>query len=218
MNNVNILPIVLKRDGNMYNIVSNSCIGSLLYKSNNEQYSNPLIGSLFLNDFSYIKFLENYDFYMNLVPKVFLINKNNIFNNFYQLHNDFYTLMILDDIEIHWIHETNINHVLDNWDKRKKRIDNNNRINTWTSSEFMQEHNDNERKLLIDRFCALPNFNVLLTEREEESKQGKNFIIKFIPEWNDKQQNDRFNWGFLKWNNQIMATKYLQLIIKNEIK
>jgi len=196
-------------------ILSNSCVGSLLYKYPKVPYITPLVGSLFLDDFMYIKFLENYDYYISLTPEIIENYDKNIR---LKSHKDVlgnYVLMKLDDIEIHWIHERSAADVTEKWNRRLNRISNNDKISIWTSSEFTQIHDDNERKELIDRFCNLPEYTIFLTERKSEETYDKNYAIIPVPEWENKSQNDRYEWGFLKWNNQktqaIVILKFLNI-------
>jgi len=198
-------------------ITSNSCVGGYLYLFTESSYLTPLVSSLFLEDFMYIKFLENYDYYMKLTPK-FIENYNRdiklkghteVVNN--------YILMMLGDIEIHWIHESSINVFLPKWNRRIDRSLDKERTSIWTTSEFMQYHNDEERKLLISRFCNLPEYSVLLTERKEEEVYEKNYAIIFVPQWENKQQNDRHVWGFLKWNDQLLQKDIYLSFLKKRI-
>jgi uncharacterized protein (DUF1919 family) len=194
-------------------VISNSCVGSLVYQKLNEQYITPLVGSLFMDDFMYIKFLENYELYTTLKPDVI---DNFDKNFFFKLHTEVkhnYPLMVLDDIEIHWIHETSANDVLSNWERRMERTNNDNLVFIWTASEFMQIHDEDERRELINRFCCLPEYTIFLTERPEEAVVGDNFIVKFVPSWKNKTQEDRYPWGFLTWNNQLTSSDEILKIV-----
>ena len=92
------------------------------------------------------------------------------------------------------------------------------KIVIWTSSEFMQIHDDVERKELIERFCNLPEYTILLTERKGEEVYEKNYSIIFVSQWENKLQNDRFEWGFLKWNYQpLQANIILDFLKKRKL-
>ena len=167
-------------------VASNSCVGSYLYTFSNVPHLTPLVGSLFLDDFMYVKFLENYDRDIKL-------------KGHHEVSNS-YVLMKIEDIEIHWIHEYSKDIVLSKWNRRLERSFNHDRFSIWTASEFMQIHDDNERKELINRFCNLPEYTILLTERKNEEVYTDNYAVIFIPQWENMRQDDRYVWGFLKWN------------------
>ena len=102
------------------NILSNSCVGSGVYKEVHLEYFTPLVGSLFMDDYMYLKFLEYYDFYCNLPAKTEIISKNVHFSKHDSI-SDNYVLMKLNEIEIHWIHENSEDVVLEKWNRRLKK-------------------------------------------------------------------------------------------------
>lgn len=188
-------------------VTSNSCVGYFLYVNSKVPHLTPLIGSLFLDDFMYLKFLENYDRYMSLTPEFIEKYDRNIKLKGHTEVAKYYVLMKIDDIEIHWIHESSSAVVLSKWNRRLDRSFNKERFSIWTTSEFMQIHDDVERKELINRYCNLPEYTILLTERKEEEIYEKNHAIIFIPQWENKSQTDRHMWGFLRWNDQDLQIK-----------
>ena len=50
--------------------LSNTCIGQQMFVETkiNKPYNNPLIGSLFINDYDFIKYCGNLEYYTNITP------------------------------------------------------------------------------------------------------------------------------------------------------
>ena len=95
-------------------IVTNNCYGLEYYKKNNIQYNTPFIG-LFLFAPCYIKLLENFEYYIKQKP---VECKQSIYGNFN------YPIGQIYDIEIHFLHYSNINDAINTWERRKIRMDN----------------------------------------------------------------------------------------------
>ena len=93
-------------------IVTNNCYGLNYYKNNNIPYNTPFIG-LFLFASCYIKLLENFDFYIKETP---IECKNSIYGKFN------YPIGKIHDIEIHFLHYSNIDDCIANWERRKARM------------------------------------------------------------------------------------------------
>ena len=160
----------------------------------------------------YIKFLENFDSYTMLSPEVELVSKEVHFSSDPRIP-EFYPIMKLDDIEIHWFHDASSDITLANWNKRVKRLEGK-RIFTWSSSQFFQFHITSERNALIQRFCNLPGFTLFLTEKRKEAMSKHNTIVKYVSQWEGKQQNDRTPWGFLKWDKNTLVRNIMTDVIK----
>jgi uncharacterized protein (DUF1919 family) len=95
-----------------YCIITNNCYGFQYYKKKNIRYNTPFIG-LFLFSPCYIKLLENFEYYMNLIP----IKKDD------SIYGEFnYPICKLDDIEIHFLHYNNHEIAIQKWEERKKRM------------------------------------------------------------------------------------------------
>jgi uncharacterized protein (DUF1919 family) len=51
-----------------FSYVSNNCLAQALYFSESRKYDSPFIGSIFLNDYQYVKMCQNYEYYISLEP------------------------------------------------------------------------------------------------------------------------------------------------------
>jgi len=51
--------------------LSNTCIGHQMFNQTKlkKEYNTPFIGSLFVNDYDFIKYCSNYEHYMNINPR-----------------------------------------------------------------------------------------------------------------------------------------------------
>jgi len=196
-----------------FNVVSNSYIGTHYYIKTKIEYSTPFVGSLFCDDEMYLKFLENYEHYMNLKPEIIEnYDKNIRFEKHLGIKSN-YVLMKLDDIVIHWIHETSAATVLANWNRRKERSIDCEKVFVWTTSEFQEIYSDDKREVLIKRFCNIPEFTILITERKNEVLNETNSIIHYIPIWDGNKQDYRNGWGGIAWNNQKIVGEVIIDII-----
>lgn len=93
-------------------IVSNNCYGTKYYHQNKLQYNSPFIG-IFLYSECYIKLLENFSKYMKQKPKPCSQSKYG---------DKKYPVMKIGDIEVHCLHEKDIQECIDKWQRRKKRM------------------------------------------------------------------------------------------------
>ena len=123
-------------------IVTNNCYGLQFYKKNNLQYNTPFSG-LFLMAPCFVKFVENFEYYINLTPKPFLDYPSG--SKYANVQLDLitvpskeavYPIAKLEDIEIHFLHygeechsSTNwgaptIENAIEGWERRKARMRN----------------------------------------------------------------------------------------------
>lgn len=93
-------------------IVSNNCYGTKYYHQNKLQYNSPFIG-IFLYSECYIKLLENFSKYMKQKPKPCSQSKYG---------DKKYPVMKIGDIEVHCLHDKDIQECIDKWQRRKKRM------------------------------------------------------------------------------------------------
>ena len=93
-------------------IITNNCYGTKYYHKNKLQYNTPFIG-IFLYSDCYIKLLENFSKYMKKKPKPCLQSKYG---------NKKYPVMSIGDIEVHCLHDKDIEDCIDKWQRRKKRL------------------------------------------------------------------------------------------------
>jgi uncharacterized protein (DUF1919 family) len=129
-------------------IVSNNCYGNLYYQKNNYEYNTPFIG-LYIHAPCYMKLLEHFQYYMKIKPKPLL--KYSKYGPF-----TYPVATIDDDIEIHFLHEKNIDDAISKWERRKARmlsVDN---------CLFKLCDRDSFTYDIGERFCKLPFHRKLL--------------------------------------------------------
>lgn len=111
-------------------IISNTCVGQLIFASLKLQYNNPFISYLFQIDDHFIKLCENLRHYVNVTP---IVDYNPSLDSIFAQQNQGpyyrhsivkvpYPIIHLDDIEIHAIHETSIQLTLDKFQRRMARL------------------------------------------------------------------------------------------------
>jgi uncharacterized protein (DUF1919 family) len=120
-----------KKTDTKFSIISDDCFGGYVYNMLGIKYSSPFIWTLIENK-DYIKFLENYKYYMNK-KLIFIDSKYN------------YPIAKLGDIIIKFIHCEDENEAKNGWNKRSKRICNN---------LYIKMTCDDEK--IIKRFDELP--------------------------------------------------------------
>ena len=143
--------------------ISNSCLGMFTHSSfENNEYNQPFIGTLIPEDLHFLKLCENILHYINCEPRCDILPSNNTiyskqvkgiwYNN--PVIKIPYPIVHLDDIEIHCIHENDINTTLSTFKRRLERfksiINLNNykifNIMTWThlfTNNFDRNFNNN---------------------------------------------------------------------------
>jgi len=111
--------------------ISNSCLGMFTHSSfENNEYNQPFIGTLIPEDFHFLKLCENILHYINCEPRCDILPSNNTiyskqvkgiwYNN--PAIKIPYPIVHLDDIEIHCIHENDINTALSTFKRRLERF------------------------------------------------------------------------------------------------
>lgn len=167
----------------MFTFISNTCRAIHVFGNFNAEYNNPFIGSLFVNDLQYLKFCQNFDYYITVKPRFDLPNQNStwaIQNNGVWYKNPVikipYPVMYLDDIEIHWIHEDNIETILDKYNRRLARCKNTIPIFILSCSEFLNDHNNSDREYIIKEFVKLEN-GFFISRNKDELQLSSNIML-----------------------------------------
>ena len=202
-----------------YTIISNTCLGAdMLRLLNNMPYSNPFIGSIFLDDMDYAKFCSNFNHYINQKP-IFKEPKNKIWSKqtgnqywYHPKHKNNYPVMHLDDIQIHWIHETDEKIVLEKYQRRLERFKNNYiPIFTWIETEMFTRHNNQEHKQMIDMFFQTENCIFIGSKRYiPNNLTNKKIYYKHFP-FMTMENHKRINNNFFEINNQ---KEFVKLFLK----
>ena len=137
-------------------IVSNNCYGIQYYKKRKMQYNTPFIG-LFIKTEDYIKLLENFEYYMSLIPMPAIGSRK-----------ERYPVGLLgDDIELHFMHEKRIEEAIKKWERRKVRMSK--RLDEYVFK--MCDHGKDFSYDLGMRFCKVPYQNkILFLSKKNASK------------------------------------------------
>lgn len=159
-----------------YSFITNNCLGSSIYQRLKREYDNPFMGSYFQDDDQYLKFCLNFEYYINLEP-TFSSPKLPIDTKNSECPPDSFPVMFLEDIEIHWIHETDKDVCLDKYKRRIDRMKNKFPFFIWGDSLLHRPHTEKHRENLIIDFMKIKN---------------SIYFNKYnINEWKDKSFEDR---------------------------
>ena len=211
-----------------HTIISNSCVGSAIFLAfypeinpNFIEYTNPFIATLFVEDTDFVKLSLNYEKYMSSLPFFkdpridglwFSQSKNSRLLSC----SPSYPVMLLEDIEIHWAHDTSQSQILKKFIGRYELGKNLKRIFVWSAAEMFNLHTDIERRLLLKDFLSSPDKTIFLTNKKEEVFEDENHLSIFIPEWEGKDESERRLDFVPVWNNQIFVAKTLVTSIRNK--
>ena len=133
-----------------FTIISNNCWAGFAYQQFGLPYNTPTIGMGIVDD-DYMKFLENFDYYINLTPK--FINPKEAKD--YELRKRLrggeidYPVAQLDDITLWFTHYHSEEEAMTKWERRRKRINKNRILVKWS-----QRYNQDPE--LLCRFLKLP--------------------------------------------------------------
>jgi len=168
-------------------ILSNTCVGSGLYQKLNMQYNCPLIGSLILNDDDWLRLCERPQYYFSLEPK-FIKSEDK-----YRSWN--YPIVMLEDVRIDFIHETNDSVLYEKYKRRAKRFFNTEPCLVWSYYEMFSYH-DNYH-LVIDKFLSFEAKTIFVGPEDFKSEKGQ-YIIE------GDQNVERDSYGVTFTNFQLM--------------
>ena len=201
-----------------FSYISNNCLSQVIYFSESREYDSPFIGSLFVNDFDFLKLCKNYNYYISIKPE-FSKPKNDskwcIQNTgpWYK-HNEIqipYPVMFLEDIEIHWIHEKDINVLLEKYHRHIGRFQAENTVPLFmlSISDLCNDHDDCDYAKLIKEFTDIPN-SIYLTKHINDLKINKNIFL--IKDWL-KTDNTRNSSHIYNFHDGCNRERYIKDII-----
>ncbi|RCR67626.1 DUF1919 domain-containing protein [Larkinella punicea] len=174
-----------------FTIISNNCWGGFVYNYFKLKYQTPFVG-LFLFAPCYIKFLENFDSYINSDLVFIKANESKYKNN---IETQEYPIALLDnEVEIHFLHYTSEIMAKKNWKKRSSRINKTNMLVKFSDRDLCT-------KELIERFDNLPfNNKICFTT--------KKYPLKSVIFFNEQIQNDMVEneWGVYRKYMNIKKT------------
>ena len=157
------------------NFVTNNCVGWGIYKKLRGQYGSPFIGSLFVDDSSFVKLAQNYDYYTQLDPLFGEPSTNTTYFKQTGLSRftgpgikHLYPVMNLGNIQIHWIHESKDDVIIDKYKRRLGRSENYERIFLLSDHAMTNLYNNHERHELVSTFLNIKARKIFLSMHNDE--------------------------------------------------
>lgn len=138
-----------------------------IYNLDGIDYNHPFIGINFINIYQYIKFCNNFNYYIRIEP--IFIDK----------YNTEYPIMLLEDVEIHWINENNKEHIIKKYNIRRKLSKPDNQIFILTCWDLNKNISLNEYYNIVKDFSNNKN-SIYLTKNINDLINTNIFLIK---EW-----------------------------------
>lgn len=118
-----------------FTIISQNCVGGVIYHDLNLPFLSPTI-NMFIEDENFVKLVENLEEYMHIQPKPLLDDYVEPLNPL--IH---YPKITVGDIEICCLHYKNCEDAIEQWEKRKVRINYNNVFvigNSWNMHDNIE--------------------------------------------------------------------------------
>lgn len=172
-------------------IISNNCIGGILYHDLGTRFNSPTINTLIYGD-EFVYFASNLKYYLS-------VNLTLSSNNDYPIGILKSDKLNLPDIHIHFLHDKDFSIAKQNWDKRKQRVNYNNIV-------VIYEHfNKNDAEILNKFNNFVPYKKVAFTHKKfknvpctfyiSKCKKEKSFgtITKFKNKFSGKRNIYKFN-------------------------
>ena len=143
-------------------IISQNCIGGLIYSDLGLKFLSPTI-NLFIEGDNFVKLVENLEYYMSLTP-------TKVTDCFIDPINSKvrYPIIKIDDIKICCLHYKNCKDAIEAWERRKQRINYDNVVviaNSW---------NLKENKKFINRLGKIKYKKIIFTYKNYK----KDYCIK----------------------------------------
>lgn len=169
----------------MKTYITNNCGCLSFFFSENKPYDHPFIGCLFMNDTEYVKLCNNFDYYLSVTPVLRNPNPNSIWakqtGSEWYIHKEIsvpYPVMYLEDIEIHWIHESNSTELLEKYNRRRERYKEMSPTPVFLLScaDLMNDCTEEERQNLIR------SFNGIYLSRYQKDIELRHNVF-FVEEW-----------------------------------
>ena len=146
----------------------NTCVSGWVYYYMKKKYNNPFIWHLILDDEDFIKVCKNFNYYIKQKPTFVTEDlKNGRYLNHHSISKT-YPIMRLDDVNFHFIHHKDNKTVLDNFNKRVKRLGDYNLIPVAWKKEIKNLD-------ALEEFKKLPN-SILATNVSTQEEAAKQII------------------------------------------
>jgi uncharacterized protein (DUF1919 family) len=172
-----------------FSIICNNCVAGLIYQKFGLPYLTPTVGLFFYSE-DYIKFLENFEYYVLKSLKFTTVSKHPESNVL--LNKKHYPIGLLDDeIEVHFMHYKTPEEALEKWNRRKMRID-------LTNLFFIYSDRDNFREEFLKTYEKLPfKHKIFLSSKPREQKD---FVV-FVKDYEKETQvgESEHNCKYLKY-------------------
>jgi hypothetical protein len=146
-----------------------------------------LIAHFFLSDFDFVEFCENYDHYASLIPDV---------------TDGGYKLPGMTKV-IKMIHDDGsaVDLMRQKWKGRSDLGRGLTKIFCWSAGHFLEQHSEEERKKLIDRFNKIDAYTIFLSDIDENYNIGTKHFVRHVPEWAGKPHDQHTGpMGQLPWH------------------
>ena len=176
-----------------FSIICNNCWAGNIYQATGIKYLTPTIGLFFYMP-CYIKFLENFNYYLNVKLRFIKQSKYEIVNNIRR--KEWYPIADLGGIEIQFLHYNSEEDANNKWEKRKKRINKDNLL-------FVGSERDLCTEKLIRRYQNLPFKNKLFFTANRYDNDRSLIQIKEFE--NEKIVGDI-------WPDQLKIYKYFNVL------
>jgi hypothetical protein len=171
-------------------------MGGLMFQHFNEQYTNPFIWNLILDDKEFIELCVNFDEYIQLNYKVSEIDSNSRWcrdTNKKSFNDWVYPVLDLSGVKLHWIHHQNQEEkLLTTFEKRKQRYLEMKPKNIFLFNYFtlFQEYTLEEFEKLLKRFLEHKHYSIILLpenlpEYFYDLANERNIVVKM--------EGDKFN-------------------------
>lgn len=110
---------------NEFVIIANNCWGGEVYRDLNFPYNTPFIG-LFIPPTCYLRLLKNFEAHIS--SKLTFINssKYEVYGSLKEQNPNYPIGILSNDIEIHFLHYHNVEEAKEKWERRLKRLKENN--------------------------------------------------------------------------------------------
>lgn len=154
-----------------FSIISNNCAGEAIYQKLAMRYTTPTIG-LFLFSDDYIKFLEEFEYYIKQPLQFKVASKHPVANESITKSRHSYPIGVLgDDIEVHFLHYKNENNAKEKWGRRTDRINLQNLF-------FIYGDKENFKEEFLYRYEKLSFEHKLFLSSKHRESAGKAVIVR----------------------------------------
>jgi len=165
-----------------FSIICNNCYAGHLYEALNEPYNTPTVGLFFFAE-DYINFIENIEICLTTELEFITTSK---YKECEEEHNKLkYPIgLLLNKIEVHFLHYTSQKEAKEKWDRRKKRVNLNKLL-------IIMNDQNNYKESLHSKFKTINEKKVFLSAKKSNDKEvvwvknykNKNNVGDMYNEW-----------------------------------